>query len=466
MRKFLWGSATASYQCEGAWNEDGKGLSMWDTYCHSEKNENGITGDVACDFYHRYEEDIRMLAESGQNSFRFSIAWTRIIPNGVGEINQKGIDFYLKVIETCRKYDVEPFVTLYHYDLPETLYQKGGWENRETADAFAAYAKVCFEAFKGKIKFWTTINEPDYETMCGYIVGNYPPHVHDLSRRSKALYHMLLGSAKAVKHFRDGKYDGEIGLVYTPSSIQTMVDNEAYREAAENAEMYYNTAVSDPIVKGWFPEKLITKMKESGLTLAYVLDGDKEIFKAGTVDFLGINSYYRVLVKPYTTGESTIFMNNKGKKNKTNHGSSIIKGWFETDFDPKSKYNPWGSEIYPDTIYDMLVDIKEMYGDIPVYITESGIGLYDEVSVDGSIQDDERIEILEGWVDGLLRAKAEGCNVNGYYIWSTMDLYSWINGYEKRYGLVYVDYENGNRRIPKKCYTWYKNKIKDSNLGR
>lgn len=464
MKNFLWGSATASYQCEGAWNEDGKGLSMWDTYCHSENNESGITGDVSCDFYHRYEEDIQMLAKSGQNAYRFSLSWTRIIPDGTGRINQEGIDFYLKVIETCRKYEVEPFVTLYHYDLPDSLYRDGGWENRKTVDAFADYAKVCYEAFNGKINYWTTINEPDYESMCGYIVGNYPPHVHDVSRRCKALYHMLLASAKAVKIFRDNNIKGEIGLVYTPMSVQTMIDNEEYRKAAENAEMYYNTSISDPILKGWFPEKLLTKMKESGLDLSYILEGDKALFEAGIVDFLGINSYMRVLVKPYTTGESTMFMNNKGKKNKVNHGSSIIKGWFETDFDPASKYNPWGSEIYPNTIYDMLIDIKNMYGDVPVYITESGIGLYDEISDEGTIDDDERIEILDGWVNGLLRAKAEGCNVLGYFIWSTMDLYSWINGYEKRYGLVYVDYENNNQRIPKKSYTWYQNKIKNNQL--
>ena len=157
-----------------------------------------------------------------------------------------------------------------------------------------------------------------------------------------------------------------------------------------------------------------------------------------------------------------MFMNNKGKQNKTNHASSIIKGWFETDFDQKAKYNPWGSEIYPDTIYDMLKDIKQMYGDIPVYITESGIGTYDGLNAEGKVDDDYRIEILEGWVDGLLRAKAEGCNVLGYFIWSTMDLYSWINGYEKRYGLVYVDYEHDCQRIPKKSYSWYQKKIKEN----
>lgn len=462
MSDFLWGSATASYQCEGAWDEDGKGVSMWDSYCHSEANDTGITGDVSCDFYHRYEEDIRMLAESGQNAFRFSLSWTRILPDGTGRINQKGLDFYHRVIATCRRYGVEPFVTIYHYDLPDSLYRKGGWEHRDTADAFAAYARVCFEAFQHEVHYWTTINEPDYESMCGYIVGNYPPHVHDVSRRCKALYHMLLASAKAIRLFREGGYAGEIGLVYTPCSVATMVENEAYAKAAANAEMYYNTSISDPLVKGWFPEQLIPKMKESGLDLSYIQDGDKEIFAGGTVDFLGVNSYMRVLVKPYTKGESIMFMNNKGKKNKVNHASSIIKGWFETDIDPDAQYNPWGSEIYPDTIYDMLKDIRNMYGDIPVYITENGIGLYDELNEDGTVEDDDRIAILDGWVDGMLRAKMEGCNVRGYFIWSTMDLYSWINGYEKRYGLVYIDYDHDNQRIPKKSYTWYQNKIKRS----
>ncbi len=457
--RFLWGSATAAYQCEGGWQEGDKGLSCWDTYCHSNACREGITGDVSCDFYHRYEEDIRMLAEGGQNAFRFSLSWVRIMPDGTGRVSQDGVDFYNRVLDTCEKYGVTPFVTIYHYDLPQTLYEAGGWENRATADAFAAYARACFEAFGSRVRFWTTINEPDFESMCGYIVGNYPPHVHDIGRRSRALYHMLLGSAKAVRCFRDGGYAGQIGLVYTPGVVQTLRDTPDYREAAENADLYYNDCVGDPVVKGWFSEKLIAKMRASGVDLSYVLEGDEAVFRAGTVDFLGLNSYVRHLVKPYTDGESTVFMNNKGKKNAINHGRTIIKNWFEVDYGPNARFNAWGHEIYENCIYDLLIDIRKKYGDIPVYVTENGIGLYEAFNEKGEVDDDERIAILDGWVNGLLRAKREGCPVLGYFVWSTMDLYSWINGYDKRYGLVYVDFENGNRRIPKKSYSWYREKI-------
>ena len=168
-KKFLWGSATAAYQCEGAWKEGGKGMSNWDTFCHSEKNNvNPVTGDVANDHYHRYEEDIRMLAEGNQNAYRFSIAWTRIIPNGVGKVSREGIDFYNRVIDTCRKYNVEPLVTLYHYDLPQPMFEQGGWENRATVDAYEEYVKVCFKEFGDKVNYWATINEPNYETLCCY----------------------------------------------------------------------------------------------------------------------------------------------------------------------------------------------------------------------------------------------------------------------------------------------------------
>ena len=180
-KKFLWGSATAAYQCEGAWKEGGKGMSNWDTFCHSEKNNvNPVTGDVANDHYHRYEEDIRMLAEGNQNAYRFSIAWTRIIPNGVGEVSREGIDFYNRVIDTCRKYNVEPLVTLYHYDLPQPMFEQGGWENRVTVDAYEEYVKVCFKEFGDKVNYWATINEPNYETLCCYGFGNYPPNVKNL----------------------------------------------------------------------------------------------------------------------------------------------------------------------------------------------------------------------------------------------------------------------------------------------
>lgn len=457
-REFFWGSATAAYQCEGAWNEDGKGLSNWDVFCHSEKNNvNPVTGDIASDHYHRYEEDIKMMAEGGQNAYRFSIAWTRILPNGVGEVNQKGIDFYNRMIDTCLKYGIEPFVTLYHYDLPQTLFENGGWENRETTDAFEEYAAVCFREFGDRVKFWMTINEPNYDTLCSYAIGNYPPNVQDLNRRWRAMYHLMLASAKAVKVFRAMTLEGEIGLVSDSYSIEVLQDNPAYQKAKENAELFFNRSVNDICVYGQYPASFIEKLTEDGMNISYMLSEDQAIFKAGTVDYLGINAYDRILVKPYVGGETVLTNNNTGTGDAP---SAVIKNWFEFDDDPTTEKNPWGMEIYPKSILDLLLDLKELYPQTPIIITENGVGHYDKL-VDGKVEDSYRIDYLKGFINYLLKAKEKGCDVRGYMVWSTMDLYSWINGYEKRYGLVYVDFDDGNKRIPKASYYWYRDFISE-----
>lgn len=458
MSKFLWGSATSAYQCEGGWQEGGKGLSNWDVFCHSEENSvNPVTGDVASDVYHRYEEDIRMLAKGNQNAYRFSLCWTRILPNGTGVVSQEGIDFYNRVLDTCEKYGVEPFVTLYHYDIPISLFKSGGWENRETAFAFIEYAKICFKYFGHRVKYWATVNEPNYETYCCYGRGNYPPNVQDLSRRWKAMYHLLLGSAGCTHEYKKMNLKGMIGIVSDSYSIESLVDNEEYREAIYNADLFYNRCVNDVSVLGEYPQDFIDKLSKE-YDLSYMLPEDKVIFKEGIVDYLGINAYDRTLVKPYTTGETCMIANNTGDGVTKN--STIIKGWFELDEDPNTIKNAWGCELYPKSVYNLLLDLKDKYPKIPIIITENGLGYYDEC-IDGKVNDQYRIEFLNGFIYWIKKAMEDGCDVRGYFVWSTMDLYSWINGYKKRYGLVYIDYEDNNKRIPKESYYWYKKKIKE-----
>ena len=462
MRKFLWGSATAAYQCEGGWQEDGKGLSNWDVFCHSEKNNvNPVTGDVASDFYHRYEEDIRMMAEGGQNAYRFSVAWTRIIPDGTGEVNEKGIAFYDRVIDTCLKYNITPLVTLYHYDLPQPLFEAGGWENRKTAEAFEKYAEVCFKAFGDRVNLWATVNEPNYETLCCYMIGNYPPNIHSSERRWKAMYHIMLASAKAIKRFRELGCRGMIGLVSDSYSIQIREDNEAYRNTQKLGDLFFNLSVNDVAVKGVYPQTFIEKLEKDGCDLSYMLEADKEDFLAGTVDYLGINAYDRILLKPYNGEEEMMTSNNTGN---SGNNEAIVKDWFILDHDPDTPKNAWGNEMYPSAIYSLLMDLKEKYPDTPVIITENGFGYYDSVE-NGQIHDTYRIEYLEGYISWMEQAVKDGCDVRGYFVWSTMDLYSWINGYKKRYGLVYVDYGNENRRIPKDSYYWYKKHIENTLKG-
>lgn len=454
--KFLWGSATAAYQCEGAWNVDNKSLSKWDEFSHNtSKNIKGITGDVSCDFYHHYEEDIKMLKAGKQNSYRFSLSWTRIINSETLQRNPQGIAFYNRILDALEKYEIEPFVTLYHYDLPWTLAEKGGWENRETAEAFLEYAKVCFEEFGSRVKYWTTINEPNYETFCCYGRGNYPPHYQNLDCRWRAMYHMLLGSALAVDAYHNMGQKGKIGLVSDSYSIETLVDNDEYKKAAYWADYFYNRSVNDVCIKGTYEQEFIDKLLEDGCNLEYIKKSDLAILKKGTVDFLGVNAYDRVLVKPYISGESVMIANNNGDGTRN---ETQIKNWFVLDEDSTTQKNAWGCEVYPKAIYNLLQKLKKSYGNIPIVITENGLGYYDKVE-QGKIHDQYRIDFLEGTLYWIKKSLNAGTNVFGYFVWSTMDLYSWINGYDKRYGLVYVDYENNLKRIPKDSYYWYRDFI-------
>ncbi len=454
MNSFLWGSATAAYQCEGAWQKDGKGLSNWDDFCHSDKNNvNPVTGDIANDHYNRYEEDIKMMAESNQNAYRFSIAWTRIIPDGIGSVNQKGIDHYNDVIDTCIKYNMEPVITIYHWDMPINIFKNGGWENREIVKQFSKFAQTCFNAFGDRVKTWITINEPSYDTMCCYGIGNYPPNVKDLNRRWKALYHMMLASAQAVSVFREGGYEGKIGLVSDVYHVDSLIKDQDYQEAVANAEVFYNLLVTDLCIKGLINERFLIKIKQSNYDLSFIKDEDIAIFESGIVDFFGANVYTRILVKPYTKGPTKLTTNNTGDgKTKEN---VVVEYWFEKDEEENTIKNPWGMEVYPKGVFDLLKYMHMRYPGFPIMITENGIGYYDDLNEE-KIKDDYRIDFLKENICWMLKAKDEGVNVIGYFVWSTMDLYSWINGYKKRYGLVYIDYENKNKRIPKESYFWYK----------
>jgi beta-glucosidase/6-phospho-beta-glucosidase/beta-galactosidase len=462
--KFLWGSATASYQCEGAWNEDGKGISMWDVFSHgSPQNINNVTGDVASDHYHRYEEDFKMMADSNQNSYRFSISWPRLIPEGTGPVNKKGVDFYHGMIDSMIKYGLEPNLTLYHWDLPEALQKKGGWENRETACAFADYARLCFKEYGGKVKIWTTINEPKYSTFAMYFAGNYPPNIQDGRRLIIAAYNTMFASALAIREFRGFPGIGSIGIVADYDPVYGVDNTPQTGLAKRMADNVCNNWVTDTAVKGTFPPDLVEQLAKS-YSLDFVEENDKAIFMDGRVDFLGINYYCRSLVRPYTGGDSMRAANNTGKNDTSIDAGGFkrlmaVKGMFEQIAPLSGNITDWGFEIFPEGMYLAMKDIQDKYGDIPVYITENGLGIR-EKPVDGTIDDVHRIKFLEGHIKEMLRAKKEGVNVKGYYVWSTFDLYSWVNGYEKRYGLVYVDFENNLKRIPKKSYYWYQNFIK------
>ncbi len=455
MKDFLWGGASASYQCEGAWQEDDRVESMWDHYLHENNLENG---DVASDHYHRFEEDIRMMKEGGQNAYRLSLAWPRIIKNREGEINQKGISFYRRVFETCRKYDIEPFVTVYHWDLPQYLEEKGGWLNEETAYAYEHYAKVCFEAFHDLVKEWVTFNEPKWFVCSGYLIGNYPPCHKSPQDTITAAFNVMYASALGVKAFREGKYPGKIGIVHSFTPINGVDGTLATKIAMRYADNYCNNWILDTAAKGEIPIDLLTTLSKK-YDLSMITEKHLKVIKENKVDFLGLNYYSRALVKPYSSGETTLVVNNSGKKGK---GTSkvIIKDWFEQVYDPNSTYTEWDTEIYPKGLQEGLKEVWEKYH-LPIYITENGVGMYEDVTVD-QVQDDYRIEFMNDHINAMLNAKDDGVDIRGYFAWSPFDLYSWKNGCEKRYGLVAIDFDHGLVRKPKKSYFWYKEMIESN----
>lgn len=458
-KPFLWGSATAAYQCEGAWDQDGKGLGEWDFFNHySPLNINQEDGDVASDFYHRYQEDIDMMAAGNQNTYRFSIAWSRIFPNGYGEISQEGINFYNRVIDYCLEKNIEPNVTLFHYDLPLQLAKEGGWLNIKITDYFAEYAKTCFENFGDRVKLWATINEPRYYAYCTNVVGNYPPNRKvDFQSYFQYQYNLMLASAKAIAVFKEMAIDGIIGIVHDNGNVEVDPTAKDPETIFETADFFYNRLILCPALLGKLPNELDKMIQVYGFTLLRAED-EEYIFRAGKGDYLGLNLYNRQYVTDWHEGTTQVFHNNKGAGSNNKEGIRV-EGIFESSFDTHIRRNKWGREVNPRVMYTALKEIKERYADPLIMITENGHGCYEEPDSSGYVVDDERIEVFEQFLSYMKKAMADGVNVKGYYHWSTMDLYSWINGYKKRYGLVRVDFDHNLERIPKKSYYWYRDYI-------
>lgn len=459
MRKdFLWGGATASYQCEGAWDLDDKVESMWDHYLHEEHLENG---DIASDHYHRFEEDIEMMKQGGQNAYRLSLAWPRIIKNKQGDINEKGIAFYHRVLDACKKHDITPFVTIYHWDLPQYWEETGGWLNEEVCSAYAHYANVCFQAFHEKITHWVTFNEPRWFIFNGYFIGNYPPCRHSAHDTIRGAYHVMYASALGVKAFRDGGYPGQIGIVHSFTPVNGVDDRIETKIAMRYADNYCNNWILDTAAKGEIPIDLLAELQKH-YDISFMKADQLQIMKENTVDFLGLNYYSRTLVKPYTQGETTLIVNNKGKAGK---GTSkvIIKNWFEVASDPNSVFTEWDTEIYPRGLQEGLKEVWHKYG-LPIFITENGVGMYEDVNVE-EVQDEYRISFMNDHINAIMNAADAGVDVRGYFAWSSFDVYSWKNGCEKRYGLVAIDFEHGLIRKPKKSYYWFKKIAEENGLG-
>ncbi|MNO19629.1 Beta-glucosidase [compost metagenome] len=433
-QKFLWGAATAAYQIEGAWDEDGKGLSIWDTYTRVPGNiRNGDNADTACDSYHKYEEDIELLKQLGVQVYRFSISWPRIFPGGTGEINSKGLDYYHRLVDKLLENGIEPFCTLYHWDLPQVLQDEGGWKNRATIDAFVRYAETMFTAFQGKIKYWVTFNEPWCSSFKAHYIGDLAPGEQNLQSALDVAHHLMLAHGRAVQSFRSLSIPGQIGYAPNVSWREPFSPGQEDSEACRRRTGWMVEWFMDPIFKGTYPEFMNEAFARKGAHVK-ILPGDMEVIRQ-PIDFLGIN-YYTGSLGRYKAGEGLFDL------------QDIDEGYERTDFN-------W--PVYPQGLYKVLVHITESYGTVPIYITENG-ACYNDICTEGQVHDPKRIEYLKKHLLQLSRVIESGVNLKGYIAWSLLDNFEWADGYSRRFGLIHVDYKS-LIRTPKDSFYWYKKVI-------
>jgi len=465
-KNFLWGSASAAYQVEGAYLEDGKGMSNWDEFVRIPgKTFKETTGDKAVDHYHRYKEDVKLMSEMGLKTYRFSIAWARIYPDGNGQVNEKGLLFYDNLINELLKYNIVPMVTVYHWDMPQALEEEyHGWEDRRIVDDFVNYATTLFKRYGDRVKHWIIMNEQNVFTGLGWMAGAHPPgKVNDEKTFYQVNHHANMAHAKSVIALKELWPDAKVGssFAYSPSyAYDRRPENAMAKMDFDDLKLYF---WMDVYAFGRYPKAAIKYLESRGVAPQYA-EGDDEILKkaASLTDFMGVN-YYQTTVVEYNpidgVGE-THTMNTTGKK-----GTSTVHGTPGLFKHPQNEFLPttdWDWTIDPMGLRMCCREITSRY-DLPIVISENGLGAFDKLE-DGKIHDAYRIDFLRRHLEELKKACDDGCEVIAYCTWSYTDLLSWLNGYQKRYGFVYVDREEDENsgtlnRIKKDSYFWYKNVI-------
>lgn len=449
---FIWGAATAALQIEGATRADGRGDSVWDVFCreHPERIFERATPELACDHYHRWAEDVRLMRHIGLNGYRFSIAWPRLFPEGDGRLNESGAGFYDRLIDALLEAGIEPNVTLFHWDLPQPLAVAGNWENPRTAEAFLAYAETCFKRYGDRVKRWATFNEPGWMTLNGWVTGLHPPCKKEFAAAVRVATTLIVTHSRVVERYRDLGQNGQIGLVLNMSAVYPASSDPADVEAASLADALLNRWFSDPVLLGTFPEEAVELYERSGF-MPVLSPADERLLENTRPDFIGVNYYYPHHASADAT-ETSFHINNSGRKEDDCLFS--IAGLFRFVRNPHGRYTDWGWEIYPEGLYHLLERVHRYRPGMPIYVTENGIGLPDRL-VDGTVDDQPRIDYLRDHLREVHRAIQAGINVRGYYPWSLMDNFSWINGYKKRYGFLYIDRETMTRTMKKSAF-WYR----------
>ena len=439
---FLIGTATASYQIEGAVDEDGRAPSIWDTFSHTPgKTANGDTGDVACDHYHRLDEDLDLIANLGVDAYRFSIAWSRVIPTGAGEVNRKGIDFYSRLVDGLLERGVKPVVTLYHWDLPQTLQDAGGWPNRATADAFAAYAEVMGRALGDRVVQWTTLNEPWCIAYLGHCYGVHAPGHKDGLETLQSIHTLNLAHGKAVQALRSvvSKQDAQYSVTCNLETIRPINPSDPDDvDAADRARTMYNRVWTRPMLAGFYPDRMFD-ITQHVTDWSFIQDGDLETINQ-PIDVLGLNWY-----NPHYYGRAR-----DGQPGLLAPGLEDI---YQRDPLPGEETTEMGWIVDETGLSDMLLALEADFPHMPVIITENGRAVADRME-DGQVHDAERVDYLVRHLSAVHDANERGANCVGYFVWSLMDNYEWADGYAKRFGIHHMDYET-LVRTPKDSARWY-----------
>jgi beta-glucosidase len=433
---FRFGVATASYQIEGAVDEDGRGPSIWDAFCRQPGAiAGGDTGDVACDHYHRWREDLDLMASLGVESYRFSIAWPRVQPDGRGALNRAGVDFYRRLAEGLRERGIEAVATLYHWDLPQAREAAGGWAARDTAERFAEYAALMAAELGDLADGWITHNEPWVSAFLGHAEGVKAPGIRDWPTALRVSHHLLLSHGLAAQALRAGAPGVPVGITLNLAPVRPASASSEDRAAATRMDGHLNRWFLDPVLRGRYPGDMLDHYARRYGPLDAIRSDDLATV-GGDVDFLGINYYSPQRVRADASRQPLEL-------------AHVV---------PPPPTTAMGWEVDPDGLHELLVRVRRDYGDFPIYITENGAAFEDGPVVNGTVEDPWRVQFLASHLEALARAVADGVDVRRYFAWSMLDNFEWEHGYAKRFGLVYVDYST-QRRVPKRSGLWYRDFI-------
>jgi len=440
---FVWGAATSAYQIEGGASADGRGESIWDRFCRTPgKVEDASSGDVACDHYHRFRDDVAVMKSLGLKAYRFSISWPRILPDGRGRVNAAGLDFYGRLVDELLAAGITPFATLFHWDLPQRLEDQGGWPRRETAEAFREYVDVVVRHLGDRVRNWITHNEPWCASLQGYQIGRHAPGHTDWAAALAASHHLLLSHGWAVPIVRSNCRGSEVGITLNLTPAEPASPSRADRDACRQFDGYFNRWFLDPLYGRGYPADMIADYAAEGRLPknweCVVHDGDLAAIAEPT-DFLGVNYYNRTVVRSETTPESenlprTVFLA------------------------PQSEWTEMGWEVHPDGLYQTLCRVHFDYAPPKLYVTENGASWSDGPGPDGRVADQRRLGFLRDHFRAARRAISAGVPLEGYFVWSLLDNFEWDRGYSQRFGIVWVDYGT-QRRIPKESADWYRRVI-------